>query len=138
MENASKALIIAGAILIAIVLLTVGVVVVNSFNPDDAIGEVDQRTKEVFNSKFVSNSGENVRGSAVKTLLSNVISSNASNKDENSKQISVTVDGANSTNDSNKISEIRRDINTSHKYTVTLSYADNGLVNSIDIADNDD
>ncbi len=136
MENASKALIIAGAILIAIVLVTVGVVVINSFNPDDAIGEVDQRTKEVFNSKFVSNSGEKVRGSAVKTLLSNVISSNASN--EASKKISVTVDGANSTNDSNKISEISRDVNTSHRYTVTLSYATNGLINSIDIADNDD
>lgn len=136
MENASKALIIAGAILIAIVLVTVGVVIINSFSPEDATGELDQRTIEIFNSKFVSNSGESVRGSAVKTLLSNVISSNGSN--DTSKSIAVTVDGANSTKDANKISEISRDINTSHKYTVTLSYANSGLVNSIDIADNND
>ncbi len=157
MENASKALIIAGAILIAIVLLTVGVVVVNSFNPDDAIGEVDQRTKEVFNSKFVSNSGTSVRGSAVKTLLSNVISSNSSN--EASKQICVTYDdkiankfasgtapeqetktfgtvSVTGVYKSNEISKISNKINAQHTYKVTLKYNTNGLVQKIELQDN--
>ncbi len=153
MENASKALIIAGAILIAIVLLTVGVVVVNSFNPDDAIGEVDQRTKEVFNSKFVSNSGTSVRGSAVKTLLLNVISSNSSNGNEEAKQICVTYDssisfatgaapatatknGATGVYASNEISKISNKINAQHTYKVTLKYNSSGLVQTIELHDN--
>ena len=54
MENASKALIIAGAILISIVLIAVGVMVVNGANGaiDTAIGQMSDSEKTIFNQKF--------------------------------------------------------------------------------------
>lgn len=149
MENASKALIIAGAILISIVLVSVGVIVVNSLNIDDATSKMDQQAKDTFNSSFVNSSGENIRGTVVKTLLSNVISNNASNEGEESKTIYVkvenitlnsgtTVDSTKGTSEANTISAIRNKINTQHRYTVDIAYdgADKGLVHTITIKDN--
>lgn len=127
MENASKALIIAGAILISIVLVSVGVIVVNSLDPNKATKEFDQYTIDQFNNKFVSNSGEKVKGTSVKTLLSHVITSNGSNEEK----IEVNKCG----NDPSKISKLRNKINNSHTYTVELGYAGNGLVNKITISE---
>lgn len=129
MENASKALIIAGAILISIVLVSVGVIVVNSLDPNKATKEFDQYTIDQFNNNFVSNSGNNVRGTSVRTLLGHVITSNSSN--EESEQVKV-----NSKTASADISALRNAVINSHTYTVSLTYRTNGLVETITITDN--
>ena len=61
MENASKALIIAGAILIAILLISVGIMVMNSMNKplDVAASEADSQAVQMYNSKFAVYEGRN-------------------------------------------------------------------------------
>jgi len=132
MENASKALIIAGAILISIVLVSVGVIVVNALDPNQALGEMDQQAIESFNSKFVSNAGENVQGTRVKTLIQNVITSNSNNEED--RQISVVgPEGGSEATTSADLSAMRNTIKTSTRYRVVMDYATNGLVNKITI-----
>ena len=55
MENASKALIIAGASLVSILLISVGILVMNSMNkPIEQAGrEADSQSAQIFNSQFV-------------------------------------------------------------------------------------
>lgn len=141
MENASKALIIAGAILISIVLVSVGVLVVQNLNPDEALSQMDQQAVDSFNSKFVGSDGTSVRGTVVKSLLSNVITSNGANED--SLRISVTCTNSTepakncaNTKESTAISTARAAVNTSHRFTVNFGYATDGRVNSVTIKDN--
>ena len=88
MENASKALVIAGAILISILLISVGLVVFNSTK-----GVVDQGTQasklmeaEIYNSNFTKYCGDNVPGSNVINLRNFVRSYNSGNK----KKVTLT------------------------------------------------
>lgn len=141
MENASKALIIAGAILISIVLVSVGVLVVRNLNTDEAFSQMDQQVIDSFNSKFVDPAGPNVRGTVVKTMISNAITSNGNN--ESSKQIEVEFEGTKAEKEGSEkmvssatLSQISNNIITSHRYTVVIGYAKNGLVNKITITDN--
>ena len=81
MENASKALIIAGAILISIVIISLGVVIVN--NVTGIINDsADMSAQEVaaFNSKFENYAGTR-KGSAVKALLNDIQQHNYSQED---------------------------------------------------------
>ena len=75
MENATKALIIAAAILIAIVLISIGVFVLRQ--GQDAMKSADMSEAQImaFNSKFETYSGTQ-RGSQVNALLDRVIASN--------------------------------------------------------------
>ena len=79
MENASKALIIAGAILISILLISVGLIIMNSIN--DSVQEgarsAESQSAEIFNSNFSMYAGEQ-KGSTVKQLITKIISSNGS------------------------------------------------------------
>ena len=81
MENASKALIIAGAILIAILLISVAVIIINSTGSmQDRVGK-SSATMEIqtFNSNFTTYEGTAVSASQVKALMSLIKSSNAAN-----------------------------------------------------------
>lgn len=75
MENATKALIIAAAILIAIVLISIGVFVLRQ--GQDAMTSVNMSEAQImaFNSKFETYAGTQ-RGSQVNALIDRVISSN--------------------------------------------------------------
>ena len=81
MENASKALIIAGAILIAILLISVGILVMNSTGSvTDEVGKTaDTMALQTFNSQFTTYEGTNMTASQVKSLMGLIKSSNASN-----------------------------------------------------------
>ena len=79
MENASKALIIAGAILLSILIISLGLMVYN--NAKSAVGSADLSEAEIqaFNAKFTSYVGDNITGSQVNALIQQVITSNQSN-----------------------------------------------------------
>ncbi len=81
MENASKALIIAGAILISILLISVGILVMNSTGDvqDQMQQQMSATEKSSFNAQFTSYEGENRSASQVKSLYNQVQSSNATN-----------------------------------------------------------
>ena len=80
MENASKALIVAGAILIAILLISVGMVVINSIsNPIDQVSQAaDSQAAQMFNSKFTNYAGKRMTADEFKSLIILVMTSNAS------------------------------------------------------------
>ena len=84
MENASKALIIAGAILLAIAIIGVGMYVFN--NASDSVEESDLSEEEViaYNGDFDPYAGE-VRGASVKTLVDTVNNHNLTAIDTSEK-----------------------------------------------------
>ena len=90
MENASKALIIAGAILLAILTISLGILIYNQASGvvgNNTMSEVDIQT---FNQKFTQYVGEQ-RGSAVRSLIQQVQASNSAEGNEQ-RQVTINVD----------------------------------------------
>ncbi len=100
MENASKALIIAGAILISILLISAGVAIFQSIKPmqDAATSTGDTYAIQTFNSNFSAYEGENFPASTVRDMISKVNASNASSEHDitivyNPEDLTVTANG---------------------------------------------
>ncbi|MDE5831159.1 MAG: hypothetical protein K2H53_06095 [Clostridia bacterium] len=128
MENASKALIIAGAILISIILVSIGIIVVQSAN--GVIGGAQESFSEqeirIFNSEFENYIGDQ-KGSTVRTLMNKVKSSNATHDEDHQ----VTVTGPNGETLPDDISAAVRPTTT---YQVSIqSNAKSGLITSITV-----
>lgn len=136
MENASKALLLAAAILIAIILISLGVYIVNQGS--DVIGQGGQALDEVgraqFNSKFEVYKGT-ITGTQVKSLIKTVSSSNVSNPGQ---QVTISASGlvtsATSTVDGIEVTtyEATSAIGNSTRYTVTMS-ENGGVISTITI-----
>ena len=135
MENATKALLIAAAILIVIVLISLGVYVLTM--GQNAMESVNMNEQEMyaFNSKFTGYEGTQ-RGSQINSLRQAVITSNQAAADEGATDtkgitlyygntVLVSADGTAITNTG---------INTGSYYSVTLEYQ-NGLVHKITVSD---
>ena len=142
MENASKALIIAGAILLAILIISLGIMIYNQASGvvnNNAVGEVDIST---FNNKFTQYEGDKVRGAQVNALLQQIQSNNITYKgDGNSRQVSVTVSATNWQSGDKPTgiidgSKAYVKANTGSVYNVTIGTdKTTGLVNTVTIAD---
>ena len=78
MENASKALIIAGAILISILLISIGIILINSGRDITETGTAGMQSQKIqtFNNQFTAYEGIR-KGSEIKNLANLVNSSNA-------------------------------------------------------------
>ena len=76
MENATKALLIAAAILIAILIISLGIVVYNM--AAETVQNVNMSEQEIkaFNDQFTRYEGENKTGSTVNALVQTVLTSN--------------------------------------------------------------
>lgn len=83
MENATKALIIAGAILIAILLITIGIKILNSTKGtvDSSQATMDATAITTFNSQFTGFLNKNLTIAQVNSLKQKIIASNAVNKE---------------------------------------------------------
>ena len=91
MENASKALIIAGAILLAILIISLGIMIFNQASGvvnNNAMDEVEIST---FNQKFTQYEGTNVKGAQVNSLITQIIQNNVSTQSDTSKQVKLLV-----------------------------------------------
>ena len=93
MENASKALIIAGAILISILLISVGIMIFNSSNGlfSSATRSMSDQEKQMFNQKFTIYEGTKVSGSSVKELQRLVAANNADEENVNLIKFELSV-----------------------------------------------
>ena len=80
MENASKALIIAGAILLAILIISLGILIYNQASGVVTDNSMDEVSIQTFNNKFLQYAGDQ-KGAAVRALLAQVSASNASDPD---------------------------------------------------------
>jgi len=92
MENASKALIIAGAILISILLISVAIMVISSTQgtQDQMAQQMDATEKSSFNAQFTNFSGTGRTSTQVKMLFEKVTASNASNANKVKMTVSST------------------------------------------------
>lgn len=125
MENASKALLIAGAVLIVILLIAVGMKIFNSSSSTADQVDTNMQTVEIttFNNKFLQYEGKQ-SGTQVKALINVVIAHNAT--DEARK---VKVNGETK---GNKIADLLKNINSMAEYTVTVTTdPSTGYVNSV-------
>ena len=134
MENASKALIIAGAILLAILLISLGIYI---FSQAQSVVNDSGFTKAeitTFNSQFLKYDGEQ-KGTAVKSLITEVITSNASDTaSNNGRFVSVTYGQKKIDSNTNGLST--SDIKACKTYQITLATdSKTGYINSITIAD---
>ena len=131
MENASKALIIAGAILLSILIISLGIMIFNQASGvvnNNAMTEVEVST---FNEKFTQYLGDKVRGANVKALL-NAIKANNMSTDDTSKQISLDTSG--------DIASLDATPETGSTYMVEVAdkdgYTTGGLIKTIKITKN--
>ena len=127
MENASKALIIAGAVLVAIVIISMGVYLISSNQKTVEIGAETADTVAIntFNATFEKYSGK-IKGSTLKQLYIDVKTSNS--KLEDSRKI--TINGKQTTQD---LSTAQSNINPYTEYKVSIDYYDNGYVSTITV-----
>ena len=134
MENASKALIIAGAILLSILIISLGIMVYN--NAKNTVGNASLNKQEIegFNSEWLAYEGTNKTASEVKSMIQAVNASNsAENRNQSNRFITLTTGGAASTTPATSMpgSTATSTVSNNKTYTVTLGY-DNGYVVGID------
>ena len=137
MENASKALIIAGAILISILLISVGIIVMNAINDpiSQAGSSAESQAIEIFNSKFTAYMGSDLDYNAVKSLFTTVTSVNGSSdvksgKIEGSKNVRlVEFSGT-----INSVASLKKD--KTYKVNITDAKGNDGYYDTIAIAEN--
>ena len=93
MENASKALIIAGAILLSILIIGLGMMIFNQAR--DAISGSGLETEKAttFNSKFLEYTGNSVKKTDLISLIDLVISNDGTYKTTGYPLISITYSG---------------------------------------------
>ena len=124
MENASKALIIAGAILLAILLISLGILIYNQAQDTVSNSGMDQAAISAFNNKFLKYEGTQ-SGSVVKSLINEAIASNADDSLPD-----VQINGA-TPGEGEKAKT--SDFSSSSDYTVTIKSYDKGMVSNIEV-----
>ena len=123
MENASKALIIAGAILLSILIISLGIMVYQ--NAKNTVGSANLSKQEIqtFNSQWETYIGDNKTASEVRTMIQAVIANNAAEK-KSGENRTVKVKGADVTSVPT--------MDNSKRYTMEVEYdTTSGLVNNI-------
>ena len=133
MENASKALIIAGAILLAILIISLGILIYNQASGvvnNNAMSEVEVQQ---FNQKFTQYEGGRVRGATVNSMLQSVLSNNISQDGDRKVKVTGAVQlGIDATQITDKAL-------TGKTYDVKCVYStkggNTGLVNEIVVTD---
>ena len=149
MENASKALLIAGAILLCILIIAIGMFIYNSAQSTitDSLTSLSTQEVEAFNNQFTSYEGIQT-GSNVRALMGRLIANADTYADEPAKIPAVVIDKVKSGGGaSNAVvttagetqtyidtcGSIRNKVETKHEYYVEINYQKNGLLDVITI-----
>ena len=134
MENATKALLIAAAVLVAILIISLGLVVYNSSAETVNQANMSQQEVQSANEKFTRYNGQNKRGSEVNAMLNTVLSSNSDARAAGEDNKLVTVEG--DVELANNATSIVNQANTASLYTITVNYGGpGGLVDTITVTE---
>ena len=145
MENASKALIIAGAILVSILIVSLGVMIFNSMSGTARkMANMDEQEIAAFNSKITPylSESKSISGSQVNALIQYVISNDLTciQSGETHKAIKITFPGNDSgikVDDSGAMSygseKKRVETGANKYYKVHGTYDSNGLITTIKV-----
>lgn len=132
MENASKALLIAGSVLIVLLLIGVGMLIYSRATGviDTAASTMNSQEIQAFNSQFTPYEG-NQKGASIRSLISKVIANNATYKDSENRQVYIIY--GEETKEATNLSKISAAMNTGKTYKVTFTEYNNGLIKKITI-----
>ena len=123
MENASKALIIAGAILLAILLISLGIMIFNQAQDTVTNSGMTEAELTSFNNKFLKYEGDAVKGTMVKSMMQEVKAANQNASDG----VKITVNlKATATGQAAEITDTSS-IQTNHTYKVAMVYTNNRI-----------
>lgn len=142
MENASKALIIAGAILLAILIIGLGMFIYNQAADTLDGAQIDGQKVDSYNSEFLQYEGTK-QGSQVKTLLNNIKAHNRKAEDASQVIIATQEEYDSNSKVSAPSEENKEDVNdgisdikilSAQTYNVTFAYdPDSGYVTAVGI-----
>ena len=121
MENASKALIIAGAILLAILLISLGIMIFNQAQDTVSNSGMSEAEITAFNNKFLKYEGD-IKGTMVKAMIQEVNATNSEAEQSDGVKVSV--------NDDDSSAITTSGILNNNTYTVKMEYS-NGRINAI-------
>ena len=127
MENASKALIIAGAILLAILLISLGIMIFNQAQDTVSGSGMDQAAVSTFNNQLLKYEG-NIKGTMVKSMIQEVLAINAEAANNDGIKVTVSLGGA----DAIEKPSTSKIINN-NTYTVEMVYGNNNRISSIKV-----
>lgn len=150
MENASKALIIAGAILLSILIIAIGMYVYSSAQStiNSSLTQMSSSEKNAFNSTFTGYQGKQT-GSQVKALIGDLLTNASTYAEEPAKIVKFSiktkissknttapnVDRPNSENNTENyvkgLNAIRNAIENKHEYWVEVNTGTGGVVDEI-------
>ena len=141
MENASKALIIAGAILISILLISLGILIYNQATNITNGQQMSEVEVSSYNSKFTQYEGDKVTGTQVRALINQVNTSNSSEDNINvSRSVEIVASGFTATgkaitNGNGANTYTVSGLSNTKKYKVEITgYNDNGCISQITIS----
>ena len=135
MENASKALIIAGAILVSILIIGLGMTLYNNAKSTADNASLSSVEVQQYNAEFTAYDGKtNIKGSNVKQLIKNIMTHNRTYGDDSSLWINVkdhidaglvdneAEEAANVTEYNDAISSILSSVKQAKTYEVVCGY----------------
>lgn len=138
MENASKALLLAAAILIAIILISLGVYIVSQGQDtvQDSGKVLDEVRIQQFNGKFDIYQGTKT-GSQVKQLVKTVSSNNIADPGQQVKFSDDSTAGLWTAKEEDEITTytITNKIGNSKKYEVTMNTGKTGVIETITVTE---
>lgn len=138
MENATKALLIAAAVLVAILIISLGLVVYNmaeeSVNNNSSLSAQEI---QAFNDQFTQYEGDNVRGTRVNSLLKTALNNNITQQQEGNegKIVSITAKSCTVAINLSEKTMVKADSSKMYKVVVKLD-GPGGLVKTIEITQN--
>lgn len=135
MENASKALIIAGAILLSILIIGLGMLMFNQAKSAIEGTGIDDQKVATYNSQFDNYMGTNVNGTRVRSLYDTVRNHNITTQDDESLIISI-----NEANTASALNAAKTAIKAGKTYSVTVADdgydANTGYIINITVTEN--
>ena len=130
MENASKALIIAGAILLSILIISFGIIVINNVRGNITGANVNDTEIQAFNSKFTAYVGNGKSAAQIEQLIQATMTNNISeNASQTNRFVQVKYNGTDygSTTEYAVITAIPT-VPNSQLYNVGATYGSTGLI----------
>ena len=143
MENASKALIIAGAILLAILIIGLGIFIYRQAANTVSDTGMDQLAIQQFNAQFTQYDSKTVSGGSARALYDTVVNNNNTDTEKRFVSLNLVAKTADGTKnivladtDASKVDGRKSDIKASAKYKVKIEPdTKTGLTNKITITE---
>ena len=143
MENASKALIIAGAILLAILIIGLGIFIYRQAANTVSDTGMDQLAIQQFNAQFTQYDSKTVSGGSARALYDTVVNNNNTDTEKRFVSLNLVAKTADVTKnivladtDASKVDGSKSDIKASAKYKVKIEPdTKTGLTNKITITE---